>query len=206
MACPGIRKGGGGAKIEQLMSCGVPSIKTLYIIIVFFIYLLFVLSFSTFQKKNVLGGGGGLNHLANSSPLKKINNPSPPPNIHFHLIFLINSFPSLFKKKKIFFLGQHLANSSPLKKKLQFHKICTRAPPPPPPPTSIFIFLLFLSIFSPSLFKKNIFWGGGVYHLANSPPLKKLQLHKICTNPPPPPPNIHFYLPSFSFYLFSFTL
>ena len=71
VACPGIRKGG-GAKIEQLMSCGVPSIKTLYIIIVFFIYLLFVLSFSTFQKKNVLGGGGGgLNHLANSSPLKK---------------------------------------------------------------------------------------------------------------------------------------
>ena len=47
---------------------------------------------------------------------------------------------------------------------------------------------------------------GGVYHLANSSLLqKKLQFHKICTHAPPPPPNIHFHLPSSSFYLFPFT-
>ena len=35
--------------------------------------------------------------------------------------------------------------------------------------------------------------------MPNSPPLKKLQLHKICTNPPPPPQ--HPFLSSFFFFL-----
>ena len=97
----------------------------------------------------------------------------------------------------------HLANSSLLQKKMQFHKICTHAPPPPPPPpTSIFIFLLLLSISSPSLFKKiYIFWAGGGGEFKppgqlNSSPLKKFTI---------PPSNIHFHLLFLSKF-FAFTL
>ena len=67
----------------------------------------------------------------------------------------------------------------------------------PPSPPNIHFYLLFLSSISfPSLFKKKIYFflGGGVYHLANSPPLKTLQLHKIITHAPPPPTSIFIFL------------
>ena len=114
---------------------------------------------------------GGVYHMADSSSLKKIYNPPPPPNIHFHLLLL-----SFF-----FWGGYHLANSSSLKK---FTII-------PPPQTSIFIFLLFLSISSPSLFKKKFFFFKPPAQLI--PPQKKFTIL---------PPLKHPVSSSFSFYLF----
>ena len=70
-----------------------------------------------------------------------------------------------------------------------------KSPPPPPPPTSIFIFLLFLSIFSPSLFKKKKFRGGATS--STHPLSKKFTIF-------PPPPNIHFHLHFLSIFFPSF--
>ena len=71
----------------------------------------------------------------------------------------------------------------------------------------LFIFFFFLNSFS-SIFKKIYIFslgGGGVHHLVNSPPLKKLQLHKIITHaPPPPPPQRPFS--SFFFFFLSFLI
>ena len=182
MVCPGIRKGGGGAKIEQLMSCGVPSIKTLYIII----YLLLVLSFPTFHKK-MCWGGGGLNHLANSSTLKKINNP--PQTSIFILFFLYKFFSFTFQKIYIyvlfFFLGGEFTTwpSHPFSKKIcssityvhihnipniYFHL----------PSFSFYLFHPFSSSFSFYLFsftfqKKIFFFGGGEFTTWPTHPLLK---------------------------------
>ena len=163
------------------MSCGVPSIKTLYIIIVFFIYLLFVLSFSTFQKKNVLGGGWFKTTWPTHPLSKKLTIP-PPPKHPFSSYFFYKLFSFTFQKKNIsfFFLGGGGTTwpTHPLSKKIHNTR---------PPPTSNFILFFFLNSF-PSLFKKK----------KKKFFLKTLQLHKIITHAPPPQ---HPFLSSFFFFL-----
>ena len=83
----------------------------------FFVFLSLLLHFS----KNIyccfsfFWGGGSSNHLANSSPLKKIYNP-PPLKHPFSSSFSFYLFSFTFQKIYIFFLGgggglNHLANS-----------------------------------------------------------------------------------------------
>ena len=122
----------------------------------FFFFYLF--SF-TFQKKIFFFFFWGGYHLANSSSLKKkftILPPPPPTNIHFHLLFLSISFPSLFKKNKtiFFFWGGGEFTTCPTHPLSKNYNCIKYVQIPPPPPNIHFIFLLFLSIFSPSLFKK----------------------------------------------------
>ena len=177
-----------------------------------FLLSLSIFSPSLFKKKKKIfffGGGGSLPpgqlipSQKNCNSIKYVHIPSPPPNIHFHLIFFINSFPSLFKKKKFFWGGGSLPPGQLIPSQKNCNSIkYVHIPHPPPPNIHFYLPSFSFYLFSFTFQNKNeIFFLGGGYHLANSSSLKNNStwpihlLSKNCncikyTNPPPPPTSI----------------